>query len=391
MARFASIVGLACVLACACGNSHPSVESQTHWLQACDTSASCGGTLSCICGVCVAACEKDGSCDVPGRDTQCVMANATAARALCEQPAAKPICLESCTPGSCPSGQSCIAGACVPETGSAKDAGADSGHAHADASMGGSGGNGNGGSGSGGAGSGGAGGAGGPSVDAGSADPCAHVVQCELAPCPTGQRNPVDPNGCTHTCVCEDYDAGTGTLHWFKTCGAPLCGTEPMDDPNVPNCTTQTEGQPCTMADQTCDPVSACGEKLICTDKDPTAGLGGCPISRARYKQDIAYLDEAGLRGYRDQILSMPLASYHYRSAPHSDPQLGFIIEDIEPSVAVSGDHVNLYGYLSMAVAAIQVQQRQIADLEREVHGLREQVASEPPAVMCTPSGTTSK
>src|SRR5436190_310258 len=116
MARFAFIVGLACVLACACGDSHPGVESQTHWLQACNASASCGGTLSCICGVCVAACEKDLSCNVPGRDTKCVMANATAARALCEQPAAKPICLESCTPGSCPSGQSCIAGACVPES-----------------------------------------------------------------------------------------------------------------------------------------------------------------------------------------------------------------------------------------------------------------------------------
>jgi hypothetical protein len=114
-------------------------------------------------------------------------------------------------------------------------------------------------------------------------------------------------------------------------------------------------------------------------------GPVGCPRSRARYKQDIAYLNEAELRAYRDQLLNMPLASYHYRSAPHSQPQLGFIIEDIEPSAAVSGDHVNLYGYLSMAVAAIQVQQAQIHALEQELRALREQVANADSESICAP------
>src|SRR6185295_2111417 len=133
------------------------------------------------------------------------------------------------------------------------------------------------------------------------------------------------------------------------TCGDPVCGIspDPSDDPNIPNCTTEKEGQSCDKRDQQCDGVLLCGASLVCTDKDPTknptTGATMCPISRARYKRDIAYLDEAGLRTYRDQILNMPLASYHYRSAPESAPQLGFIIEDIEPSVAVSGDHVNLY------------------------------------------------
>ncbi len=96
-----------------------------------------------------------------------------------------------------------------------------------------------------------------------------------------------------------------------------------------------------------------------------------CPISRARFKEDIAYLSEGELRAYHERIVSMPLASYHYRDARDLGPQLGFIIEDIEPSQAVSGDRVNLYGYLSMAVAAIKVQQAQIESLQREVKQLR--------------------
>ena len=70
-------------------------------------------------------------------------------------------------------------------------------------------------------------------------------------------------------------------------------------------------------------------------------------------------------------------------SAPSAGPQLGFIIEDIEPSVAVSGDHVNMYGYLSMAVAAIQVQQAQIAELQRELERMRSQLQLE--ASVCGP------
>ena len=300
----------------------------------------------------------------------------------------------------------------MPKASTIKDAGTDAGQGKADAAMGGGGG-------AGGSGAGGSGGgvdAGGPCANepaCGSqcppgmdnprdrngcitscsctSDPCAGVPQCQLPPCPAGKINPVDSNGCTNTCQCVDADAGAGTgnLHWFTTCGDPVCGIspDPFDDPNIPNCTTEKEGQSCTTMGQQCDGVAGCGATLICTDRDPTAGPGGCPISRARYKQDIAYLDEAGLRAYRDQVLNMPLASYHYRSAPSAAPQLGFIIEDIEPSVAVSGDHVNLYGYLSMAVAAIQVQQNQIEALERETRALRAQIA-EPDSAnanMCTP------
>lgn len=185
-------------------------------------------------------------------------------------------------------------------------------------------------------------------------------------------------------CLADPTGAGGGALHWFQTCGAPVCmaGDMPFDDPNVSNCTKdQTEGAACDTKDQRCDGVASCGASLVCTDTDPTQGPGGCPRSRARYKQDIEYLDARQLGDYHAQLMSLPLASYRYKNAPAA-PQLGFIIDDIEPSVAVAGDHVNMYGYLSMAVAAIQVQAQQIDALQHEVEQLRSQLPSEP--AVCT-------
>jgi hypothetical protein len=160
------------------------------------------------------------------------------------------------------------------------------------------------------------------------------------------------------------------------SCGDPMCRLDdkPFDDPNIPNCTTQKLGDLCSGAGDQCDGVARCGAKLICAAADPTTQFGGCPMSRAHFKEQIEYVTEEQRRAFRDQLMSIPLASYRYKHAPEAGPQLGFVIEDIEPSSAVSGDHVNMYGYLSMAIAAIQEQQRQIADLERELGVLRARV-----------------
>jgi len=55
----------------------------------------------------------------------------------------------------------------------------------------------------------------------------------------------------------------------------------------------------------------------------------------------------------------------------------GFVIDDIEPSEAVDTgrEMVDLYGYTSMAVAALQTQVRDIEALKREVADLRRQLA----------------
>src|SRR5439155_22412171 len=56
---------------------------------------------------------------------------------------------------------------------------------------------------------------------------------------------------------------------------------------------------------------------------------------------------------------------------------LGFIIDAVgaSPAVAADGGHVDLYGYTSMAVGAIQAQQRRIDALTREVAALRAELA----------------
>jgi hypothetical protein len=161
--------------------------------------------------------------------------------------------------------------------------------------------------------------------------------------------------------------SNTGNLHWHMTCGDPVCRTDatPFDDPKIPNCTTQKLGGACSNDGELCDGVASCGAKFICSANDPSKGP--CPISRARFKEEVEYLSPEQRREVRDQLMSVPLASYRYVHAPEAGPQLGFIIEDVAPSVAVSGDHVNMYGYLSMAVAAIQEQQQEIARLHREV------------------------
>jgi hypothetical protein len=188
--------------------------------------------------------------------------------------------------------------------------------------------------------------------------------QCECSVAATcAQGMTWDPS----PAVCACVKSSGASLHWFASCGLPVCqGDAIYDDPNIPNCTTQQAGQACTTDGERCDGVLSCGATLICAAQAPRT----CPISRARYKQDISYLDEAERAQFHDQITQLRLASYHYKNAPDV-PQLGFMIDDVEPSVAVSGDHVNLYAYLSMAVAAIQVQDQQIKALQQQLAQVR--------------------
>ncbi|WP_437325242.1 hypothetical protein [Sorangium sp. So ce381] len=185
--------------------------------------------------------------------------------------------------------------------------------------------------------------------------------------------------------------AGTGggaeELRWYLTCGDPVCsGHRPRD--GVKPCTDEKEGAPCAEPDATCDPANDCNAQLLCTGDDPTQRPGGCPRSRARYKHDIRYLPETELARVRDELVATPLATWRYNhEGGHGREHLGFIIDDnpASPAVASDGDHVDLYGYTSMAVAAIQMQQKQIAALQRELAALRKELdstrqAARPPA-----------
>jgi hypothetical protein len=214
-----------------------------------------------------------------------------------------------------------------------------------------------------------------------SAGECAVPAICKLCPdgsssCATGAC----VNGqCTTTFpACPSpVDAGTG-LKWFATCGPPVC-RQPPTPTGAPVCDPtkgQAVGDACTTQGATCDPGAACSGNLLCTTKDPKSSVGGCPISRAKYKEDIRYLSGEERSKLAEDLQSIPLVRYRYKDGPERE-HLGFIIEDIEPSPSVDSQHdqVDLYGYTSMAVAALQQQHAEIQALKEEVRALKAALA----------------
>jgi hypothetical protein len=101
-----------------------------------------------------------------------------------------------------------------------------------------------------------------------------------------------------------------------------------------------------------------------------------CPISRRAYKEDIRYVDTDARQQLYADLLRFRLARYRYKGAAGSGPpRLGFIIDDAPGSPAINsdGETVDLYAYMSMAVAALQEQAQQIERLKSEVVRLRRQ------------------
>jgi hypothetical protein len=186
----------------------------------------------------------------------------------------------------------------------------------------------------------------------------------------------VSSDGC-NTCTCQSGQVSC-TLRdcgarWFNTCGDPVC--EPSGhrtDPSIPACTTERLGDACSQVGARCDPNDPCNVRLVCATSDPTMQPGGCPISVAAAKREIHYLDEGELERCRDELLAIELASYVYAADAARRPQLGFIVDDVQSPIPVNSDGrtVNVYGYVSMAVAALKVQAREIERLEARIEAL---------------------
>lgn len=79
----------AAVLPLSCGSTtEDPTGGETHFLTRCDTSAACGSTLACLCGVCTLPCDQRAECHgLPGG--QCMLYTANNA------------CTEAPTPGRC--------------------------------------------------------------------------------------------------------------------------------------------------------------------------------------------------------------------------------------------------------------------------------------------------
>jgi hypothetical protein len=169
---------------------------------------------------------------------------------------------------------------------------------------------------------------------------------------------------------------------YFFTCGDPVCRGH-VRSGNTPPCTAAQEaGQACAVAGSTCDPSDSCNRLLVCSAEDPTRQPGGCPISLAAWKKDIRYLDAAERQRQHDAVVRLPLATWRYRTEDAQAPlRLGFLIDDVgaAPCVQPSGQRVDLYGYASMTVAAVQVQAQEIEALRHDLAALRAELRARGP------------
>ena len=191
-------------------------------------------------------------------------------------------------------------------------------------------------------------------------------------------------DGQTYGNDCERLGAGAAfsaqgecaaaDLKWYNTCGDPVCQVNPAPS-TLPACTaSQGLGKPCTKEGEMCDFGGGCGVKRVCAKKDPS--LGPCPISNRSKKSDIRYLSDEALQGVASEVARIRLAEYRYNADPQGKTHLGFIIEDMPESGAVAAEKnmVDLYGYTSMVVAALQVQKKVLDEQKREIDALRKEI-----------------
>jgi hypothetical protein len=172
-------------------------------------------------------------------------------------------------------------------------------------------------------------------------------------------------------CACEVYcgpqypvghacEAGT-PMSWQCTGAGSSC---PAARPLVGSACAQ-EGQYCAYGD-----CNAIAEK--CTSGTWHTQITGCPVSTSRAKDGVRYLSDDDKREVADRAMATRLATYTYKiGAPGA--RLGFVIEDdpTSPAVVRGEDRVDLYGYVSMTLAAVQTQKSEIEALRREVAELR--------------------
>jgi hypothetical protein len=122
---------------------------------------------------------------------------------------------------------------------------------------------------------------------------------------------------------------------------------------------------------------STCGQLLVCATSDPKDNPGGCPISRVSHKKSIQYLSDGEVASIADEATTMRLSSWRYKAEGESTRRhVVFLIDHMPESIAESdsGERVDLYGYTSMAIAAVKVQHKRLQSLERELASMRAEI-----------------
>jgi hypothetical protein len=122
-----------------------------------------------------------------------------------------------------------------------------------------------------------------------------------------------------------------------------------------------------------CDASENDGASLPCSDGHRSVGAG--PRSTRRSKEGVAYVSPATVDELGQAALDIRLATFRYKGGDGSR-HLGFIIED-NPAIFASdvkNGRVDLYGYTSMALAALQSQARHLEQIEAEIDVLSNEV-----------------
>jgi hypothetical protein len=210
----------------------------------------------------------------------------------------------------------------------------------------------------------------------------AKCVQLPPVTCPVtrdaaaGQVCPTDQAYCMYgdlSCACTNCSTGPvnfcgGSYTWH--CAAP--NADPACPPGIP-----LLGSACSANGQVCTYACGAGGGRTCKQGAWYTSNGGpCPVSARRAKKDILYLGPADRQRIADDLARFRLATYEYRDpALAGQRHLGFIIEDVPGSPAVDrdGNMVDLYGYASMLVAAVQAQGEEIRKLKTELSRLKRQ------------------
>lgn len=224
----------------------------------------------------------------------------------------------------------------------------------------------------------------GPSPDTSSdvgQDTTPDVVDC--GGCPQGKtccasRWPGDSARCVDTALNPEHCGECGTVCETGACRQSLCAPSPSCTPPGGcepgfSCSEGggSSGRCCPEGTSYTVNISSffgcCPTSDFCGCQQ-----GNCPISAPDHKLDIRLLDEAELLALGERLLSTRLSTWRYEHAPE-ELRLGFLIDADAPPFAVlpGGEAVDLYGYVSLAVAALKKQQRELDTLRSDLDAIR--------------------